>query len=140
MNELLEKLLEVDQKDDFEDIFQPASPEEIQSRVMEYINKICTKNPDGTYSSSGNVDLSGRNLKVLPVKFKEVKGNFNCSYNQLTSLEGAPRSVGRNFYCNYNLLTSLEGAPERVGGSFYCSNNPLSKEELKKTVDRDYLK
>jgi len=26
-----------------------------------------------------------------------------------------------------------------VGGSFYCSGNPVSKEELKKTVDRPYL-
>jgi len=119
MNELLEKLLEVDQKDDFEDIFQPASPEEIQSRLMEYINRVCTKNPDGTYSSDGNVDLRSRNLKVFPVKFKEVKGNFSCSDNQLTSLEGAPRSVDGNF-------------------DFYA--NSLSREELKKTVEKDYLK
>ena len=53
-------------------------------------------------------------------------GYFACSYNQLTSLKGAPASVGGHFYCYNNQLTSLEGAPASVGGYFYCSNNQLT--------------
>ena len=50
-------------------------------------------------------------------------GWFDCSRNQLTSLEGAPQIVGGNFNCRWNQLTSLEGAPQKVGGDFNCRNN-----------------
>jgi len=56
-------------------------------------------------------------------------GNFDCSYNQLTSLEGAPSSVGDGFYCDNNQLTSLEGAPASVGDNFYCYVNKLTSLE-----------
>jgi hypothetical protein len=79
----------------------------------------------------------------IPLKFGHVSGDFNCSYNQLTSLEGAPKSVGGGFYCSYNQLTSLEGAPKSVGGSFYCRNNQLiTLEGIPKSVggDRDFTR
>jgi len=57
---------------------------------------------------------------------QEVKEDFDCSHNQLTSLEGAPQEVGGNFYCHNNKLTSLEGAPQEVGGWFSCSYNQLT--------------
>ena len=53
-------------------------------------------------------------------------GDFKCSVNQLTSLEGAPSSVGGYFWCSYNQLTSLEGAPSSVGCDFDCYNNHLA--------------
>jgi hypothetical protein len=53
--------------------------------------------------------------------------SFHCSYNQLTSLEGAPREVPGNFSCRNNQLTSLRGAPKEVGRNFFCLNNPLPK-------------
>ena len=37
----------------------------------------------------GDVNLSYKNLKELPVQFGKVKGNFFCSNNQLKSLKGA---------------------------------------------------
>ena len=52
-------------------------------------------------------------------------GNFDCSFNQLVSLEGAPSEVGGYFYCYDNKLESLEGAPSSVGGYFDCSYNQL---------------
>ena len=52
--------------------------------------------------------------------------HFYCSYNDLTSLEGAPSSVGRDFWCDYNLLTSLKGAPKFVGDGFYCNHKPVT--------------
>jgi len=161
-NELYENILTEISKSEFEDLFQPISQEELESRLMDYIKSVCTENPDGTWSASGDVDvdLYGRGLTKLPIKFKEVGGHFDCSNNSLTSLEGAPQKVGGFFICSHNSLTSLEGAPQTVGGSFYCSNNSLtslegapqtvggfficsrnklSVEELKKTIDRPYL-
>src|SRR3972149_849420 len=140
----------------FDSLFKPISQEEVLQRRLSN----CIKNSDGTYSSDGNVDLSNLGLTKLLVKFKYVKGNFNCSYNkltslkgspikvggyfdcnnnQLTSLEGSPQEVGGDFNCSYNKLTSLEGAPQEVGGSFYCSHNSVPCEKLMKTVKRSYL-
>ena len=99
--------------------------------------------------SKGNLDLSRMNLSVLPSILKNVNvdGYFDCSHNNLTSLEnspksvneffdcgvnklttleGGPKTVNRHYYCNTNQLTSLKGAPETVGGDFYCVNNKLT--------------
>ena len=145
---LLEQLLEK------EDIFKPFTFEEWVDRMVS--SGAWTKNPDGTYSAEGDVNLSNRGLTKLPIKFKEVGGGFYCEDNQLTSLEGAPQKVGGYFYCSYNQLTTLEGAPQEVGGDFgcrynklttlkgigivkgrvYCSDNPVSEKELLKTIGR----
>lgn len=61
-----------------------------------------------------------------------MHGKFNCSRNELTSLNGSPQKVGAGFYCNNNSLTSLVGAPQEVGasqeddGDFYCYDNSLT--------------
>jgi len=77
-----------------------------------------------------SIDLSGIDLKKLP-DFSNcvVNGNFNCSNNQLTSLEGAPQKVVGYFDCSGNQLTSLKGAPYEVGGLFNCSGNQLTSLE-----------
>ena len=59
------------------------------------------------------------------------EGDFDCSYNQLISLEGAPREVNDDFYCSHNKLTSLKGAPREVNGNFYCSDNKLTNSNIK---------
>ena len=74
----------------------------------------------------GDLDLSHKGLTKFPVEFGVVTGNFDCEYNQLISLEGAPREVGGAFYCYDNQLTSLQGAPNKVGGAFICSDNQLT--------------
>jgi len=98
------------------------------------IHRICAKygiidytiNDDMSISVEGDVDLTHKNLKSLPITFKEVSGDFYCSENQLTSLKYCPETVGGNFYCSRNQLTSLEGCPGTVGGYFFCSNNQLT--------------
>jgi hypothetical protein len=85
-----------------------------------------TLNPDGSYDVDGDVNLSGQHLTKLPYKFRHVTRYFSCSYNQLTSLTGAPETVGGYFDCYNNQLTSLTGAPETVGGYFDCYNNQLT--------------
>ena len=63
------------------------------------------------------------------INFGKINGDFICSYNKLTSLEGAPKEVGGHFNCHYNNLTSLEGCPKEVGGDFHCPNNNLTSLE-----------
>jgi hypothetical protein len=77
----------------------------------------------------GGVYMSDMSLTEIPVKFGEVTSYFNCSYNQLTSLVGAPQSIGGGFYCSYNQLTSLVGAPQSVGGDFDCRGSQLTSLE-----------
>ena len=73
----------------------------------EYIDSICSKygitnytiNSDGLVDVNGSVSLSHLSLRSLPVRFGSVTGDFHCSYNNLTSLEGGPYQVGGNFHC-----------------------------------------
>jgi len=118
------------------------------------IKELCDKykitdyiiNEDLTIDVNGDVLLSGKNFKKLPLKFNKVSGDFYCAHNSLTSLEGAPKIilkdfscvsneltslkycpkyVGGNFSCTDNFITSLDSHPEYVGKIFYCSNNPI---------------
>lgn len=75
---------------------------------------------------SGEFNCSDNTLTSLEGAPQRVGGDFYCVNNQLTSLEGAPKKVGGSFACHANLLTSLEHAPQRVGGSFYCSGTRLT--------------
>jgi len=110
---LFEHILKEEEKKHFEELFRPLTPEEYEERMVEYIKEFCYQNPDGTWSADGDVNLSRMNLTKLPVRFKEVKGDFYCSSNKLTTLKGAPKWVGRSFRCPYNNLTSLEGFSRR---------------------------
>lgn len=81
-------------------------------------------------------DCSYLNLISLEGAPKMVRGNFDCSNNQLTTLKGAPDRVYGDFNCSGNQLTSLEGAPEMVGNYFYCYKNQLaSLEGAPKEID-----
>jgi len=55
------------------------------------------------------------------------EGNFNCSHNQLTSLDGLQGcTFGGWFDCRDNQLTSLDGLHGcTFGGDFYCSGNQI---------------
>ena len=106
-----------------------------------------TISDDGLVSCTGYVILRVSKHKRLLVSFDKIDDFFYCSYNQLTTLQGAPKSVGGDFFCwnnqlttlehspqsvhgsfdcSYNQLTTLEGAPQSVGGNFYCYNNQLT--------------
>ena len=98
-------------------------------RLKKYVNP----NGDGFTINFGKIkgkfNCSELDLTSLEGAPQEVGGDFRCSYNSLTSLEGAPTEVGENFYCNNNQLTSLEGAPQTVGEDFNCSRNELTSLE-----------
>ena len=75
---------------------------------------------------TGDFDCSNNYLTNLEGSPHTVGGKFNCNKNNLTSLKGGPRIVNGDFDCYNNNLTSLEGAPHTVNGSFYCEINPFT--------------
>ncbi|MCK9477560.1 MAG: hypothetical protein M0R46_16720 [Candidatus Muirbacterium halophilum] len=99
---------------------------EIDAICKEYNIKKYTINNDGSIDVNGDVLLWNRNLKVLPLKFRNVNGSFNCGYNKLANLNGYPQHVDDSFHCDDNQLTNLIGAPQYVGDGFYCTDNQLT--------------
>lgn len=61
----------------------------------------------------------------LTVKFKSVKGTFNCNNLGLTTLEGCPQSVSE-FLCSGNNLTSLQYCPSEIRLAIKCLDNQLT--------------
>ena len=115
---------------------------------FKHIDSLCEKygitnytiNNNGLVDVDGNVNLYNKNLDKLPINFGTVTRNFNCSYNQLRTLEGSPREVGGGFYCSYNQLTSLEGSPREVGSYFDCSDNQLrTLKGISERIDGDLI-
>jgi hypothetical protein len=88
-----------------------------------------TINPDGSIDVDGDVDLIGRLLTKIPLKFNKVSGHFDCYDNILINLEGCPKYVGGDFSCISSNLKSLVGSPIEVGGDFFCGNNELTSLE-----------
>ena len=81
-----------------------------------------------TYDDDVAIDLSERDLTTLASLNvpNNVKQNFDCGYNRLTTLEGAPRKVGMSFLCNNNKLKTLEGGPNKIHGSLNFKKNHLT--------------
>ena len=101
------------------------SKTDIDSICKKYGIKNYTINDDVTIDVDSYVNLTEKGLTKLPLKFGKVTGYFDCSDNQLTSLEGAPYYVGGYFSCYNNQLKTLEGGPETIIGGYYCLNNKL---------------
>ena len=118
--------------------------QEIKDLCSEYEIKNYQIRDDGSIDASGTINLERKlgDLKQLPLTFNEVIRYFDCSNNNLTTLEGVPKKVGSNFWCNYNKLTSLEHSPKIVEGDFGCweNNNLTSLEGLEDTyISRDFI-
>jgi hypothetical protein len=73
--------------------------QEIHDICKRYLISNYTINPDGSIDVDGDVSIANGRLTKLPLKFNKVSGDFYCSYNELTSLEGCPKEVGYYFYC-----------------------------------------
>ena len=93
-------------------------------------------NTDGSIDVDNFVNLFNIGLSKLPLKFNKVNGYFNCSCNNLTTLEGSPKELNGGFFCYDNKLTSLEGSPKEVNGDFYCYNNQLTSFEFAPKIIR----
>jgi len=95
----------------------------------EHVEGSWTRREDGRINVRGDISFRNMGLEKLPYSFHKVTGRFDCSSNQLTSLEGCPEVARDNFDCSYNQLTSLSGGPKEVGGNFFCSYNQLTSLE-----------
>jgi hypothetical protein len=113
-----------------------------------HVNSLCkefhitnyTINADYSIDVNNHVDISFRDLTKLPITFNKVSGDFNCSNNHLSSLEGCPTEVVGDFICSYNKLTTLEWCPKVVGHNFHCNNNELtSLEHCPKEVNNNLM-
>jgi len=81
---------------------------------------------DNTWSSRGDLIIQKYEFTKLPLQFGHIQGSFNCNFNQLTSLEGAPKVVDGHFSANNNQLTNLEHLPQKIGGSILLEENELT--------------
>jgi len=110
------------------EVAQKVAPKvEVETVLIKYGIKKYTINNDLTVDVDGDVIFSpNADLKNIPVNFGTVSGSFECKYNHIVSLEGAPKEVGGHFFCSYNQLSSLSGSPRGVGGNFNCDNNRLT--------------
>jgi hypothetical protein len=94
------------------------------------INEICGKfdifdykiNDDKSIDVFENVDISNKGLYRIPINFRYVYGDFNCSNNRILSLYGCPKYVQGDFNCSNNELTHLKWLPD-VGGDIDISKN-----------------
>ena len=111
--------------------FDAQRRELIEKRLKEYDIENYTINDDFTIDVDGEVNILKKNLKEVPeyIQCGVVQGSFDCSRNNLTTLNGTPKEVKEYFFCSFNNLTSLKGAPEKVGGSFDCQSNKLTSLE-----------
>jgi len=77
----------------------------------------CSINFDGTINVDGNIKFAENMgfLKELPLRFNKVSGDFDCSKLNLISLKGSPMEVGGTFNCSYNQLSTLEHLPKKAG-------------------------
>ena len=98
---------------------------ETEKWLLEHGITAYTLRDDLTVDVDVRVNLSGMNLTSIPVQFGIVRGAFDISKNQLTSLKGCPEVANGGFTCSSNLLTSLEFGPKNVRFEYDCCNNKL---------------
>jgi len=108
---------------------------QLTQEQIKFLNKVVergnwTLNSNSGVYVDGDVSMIDMNLTEIPVKFGKITGDFGCSQNSLTSLNGCPTTVNGIFWCNCNNLTSLEFTPSYVGGDFGCSHNNLTSLEF----------
>lgn len=69
----------------------------------------------------------------------EIKDDFGCIFNKLTTLKNCPQKVEGSLYCGDNLLISLKGCPENIKGNFWCDCNELtSLEGCPKNIEENF--
>ena len=96
------------------------SEEEIHLICGKYNIQNYSINSDGSIDVDGDVRLHNKKLTKIPLKFNKVSGSFDCSWNNLISLENSPIEVGGDFICDFNRLKSLVGSSIKINGYLSC--------------------
>ena len=117
--------------------------EEIEAWLNKYDIKYYTLINSEEYGYIVNVnegvDLFNKKLTNIKVKFNEIKGDFNCSNNELVSLKGCPEIINGNFACKRNNLKNLKNGPKMINGGYWCQeNNLISLEGISSEIN-DYF-
>lgn len=111
----------------------PSKQEKLKNKLDYIIKKeMLVLRPDGLYDYKDTLNISNLDIKSLlelPYRFHTINGNFDCSFNKLTSFEGCPVKIKWHFDCSNNKLTTLEGCPVKIKGMFLCSWNQLTSLE-----------
>lgn len=119
----------------------PKNEHEVETLLQKYfrVSGVYDVNPDLTVSVRGSVKFMDEKVDRLPVRFREVTGNFDCSYSSLVTLDGAPVKLGGNLIVEECELVTLEYSPSAVQ-SFKAASG-LRTETLSggpATVTKDY--
>ncbi len=77
---------------------------------------------NGPRSVGVHYDCSGNKLNNLDGVIKGLTADFDCSFNQLITINGYPKKV-RSFNCSDNQLSALDDCPRHVRCAFNCTNN-----------------
>ena len=83
-------------------------------------------NDGNSVTVDGDVILAEKGLSILPFKFKEVFGNFDVSYNALTSMKNFPDFVEGGFRANNNNFTIFDWQAPVVIGVIDFSDNKIT--------------
>jgi len=100
---------------------------------------------DFTIDSVHTVTLIHK-IDKLPsfIHFGTVR-SFNCSGCDMISLKGCPEYIissgviSGNFNCSWNNLKTLDYGPKKVEGSFKCEGNYLSDQEINNYVKHAHV-
>ncbi len=115
---------------EYQELFEartPLTPEQIKWLDTWTSGNWFRKPETGLVDIEGDFRVHRQDLTDFKgVRFGKVDGNFDCSYNRITSLDGAPQEVGNNFHCYDNQLTTLDGGPSIVKWDYNCSRNNLA--------------
>ena len=138
-------------RDEEDSLFFSTPHPNLTTQQLKFLESVCkTKNgkpQTWIYNSrTGEVDVDGdvnlsnkihhpsyRNISSLPakngIKFGHVKGNFDASVLNLTTMDGMgfPHTVDKNFYCSWNKIENLRGSPSEISGDFFFNENTRLK-------------
>lgn len=87
--------------------------EEFWRRWLEYNYSSILFNDDESIDFNGDVHLNHLDLTHIPFKFNKVNGSFDCSYNNLTSLENCPNILKGNMYIRNNTFFNVKSLLEK---------------------------
>ena len=100
-----------------------TNKKDIKIWLKTYKIRNCTINEDLSVDVDDMVYLREKNLTEIPVKFNIVNGQFNCTFNQLTSTDFFPKEVNY-FRCHDNQFKNLDNYPKVITGWASIENNP----------------
>lgn len=105
----------------------PKEEKVIKNLLLLNIDKSKYKiNSDYTVDINSSVTIIAKNIKVCPVKFNTVNGNFIWHFTDLESAENLPLTVKGNLSIANNKITTLTNCSTKmVSGTFICSGNKL---------------